>query len=91
MVPHHWAQIAAGSMQAVAKGGIALVSKSRAEMFLSESNRRSFGPRNLCAQLVSTEELLTAIQFPKDTNIIIASSPLQAEVPVEQQHQQHQQ
>ncbi|KAL1986152.1 hypothetical protein VTN96DRAFT_6804 [Rasamsonia emersonii] len=87
MVPHHWAQIAATSMQAVAKGGIALVSKSRTETFLSESNRSFFAPRNLRVQLVSTEELLTAVRFPKDRNII--ASPLQENVPLEQQPSFH--
>jgi hypothetical protein len=82
MVPHHWAQAASNVIQIAAKGGTAMVSKSRTDSFLSEANQNLFGSQGLLVRLVTSEVLLTTINFPLERAITL---PLSANLPLDQQ------
>lgn len=86
LVPNHWAQLASGVIQLVAKGGTALMSKSRTDSFISQANRDIFGSRGLCVRLVTTEALLVSIGFPPQK---VLSLRLQPDIPLEQQPNFH--
>lgn len=86
MVPHHWAVAASNAMRLAAMGGTAIVSKSRTDTFLSESNRNLFGPRKLRVRLITTEALLVTINFPRERRMIL---PLDVNLPLTQQPSFH--
>ncbi|KAJ9299592.1 hypothetical protein DTO217A2_8109 [Paecilomyces variotii] len=86
MVPHHWAQLASNVIQLVAKGGTALVSKSRTDAFISQANAGLFGSRGLRVRLVTTEALLVSIGFPPQKLLALR---LQPDIPLDQQPHFH--
>ena len=65
MVPHHWAAIAGAAIQGTAKLGTYAVSKGRTEAYMSEVNRKMFGPRGLKVSIVSTDATRALLKIPR--------------------------
>ncbi|PON23754.1 hypothetical protein TGAM01_v207401 [Trichoderma gamsii] len=86
MVPNHWAQLTSNILQLTAKGGTAIVSKSRTDAFMKEANQRTFGPKGLKACLITTSALIPSIKFPAQKAITL---PLALDIPLENQPNFH--
>ncbi|KAE9373023.1 hypothetical protein N431DRAFT_289060, partial [Stipitochalara longipes BDJ] len=71
MVPHHWAQLAGTAVQASAKLGTALVSKSRTDMYMKEVDEKMFKPRGLKVSIALVEAMRRILRVP-DTQPLLA-------------------
>jgi hypothetical protein len=75
MVPYHWAQIAGTAVQATSKLGIAIVSKSRTDIYLKEANEKIFNPKGLKLSIASMDAMRATLRIPETQPILTPLTP----------------